>query len=100
MLEKGFKCPDTRGSSREQRLHPSGTKSADLLIAPNSPIGECVSFGRLLSATYPFQEGGKIKGCIKSTDEGGNPLYPRPRLQEVLNLEMSSVCLGVLISLR
>ena len=60
MLEIGFKCPDTRGSSREQRLHPSGTKSADLLIAPNSPVGECVSFGRQ-EACF-----GKLQGPIKS----------------------------------
>ena len=56
MLEIGLKCPDTRGSSQEQRLLPSGTKSADLLIAQNSPIGECVSLGRLLSNIYPFQD--------------------------------------------
>ena len=56
MSEIGFKCPDTKGSSQEQRLLPSGTKSADLLIAQNSPIGERVSLGRLLSNMYPYQD--------------------------------------------
>ena len=32
MLEIGFKCPDTRGSSQEQRLLPSGTESVDLFV--------------------------------------------------------------------